>query len=366
MKAYVVDQKGLSENIRIIREKAGNVPVYGIIKGNGYGLGLLPLAEALRDGGIDRYGVTEASDVRALREGGFQKEEILMLRATSLPEELSELLELGAVGTVASLDNAMAMEAAAAAAGKEFPCHIKIDTGMGRYGFFPGDTDTIAQVFQLPHLNVTGIYTHFHSAFCNEKETRSQYAAFKSCCDALAELGLDVGIRHCCNSSAFFKYPEMYMDAVRVGSALLGRLSFPGDFGLQRLGWCQAQVEILRDIPAGHTVGYGSAWRAKRPTRIAVCSVGYYNGFGAEKGADIFRFRDCVRGGLSYVKAFLKRKAYYVSVNGKRARVLGHIGMVQTICDVTDIPCEIGDPIRIEINPLLQKGLEIVYQHEET
>ena len=118
-------------------------------------------------------------------------------------------------------------------------------------------------------------------------------------------------------------------------------------------------MELIREIPKGHTVGYGAAWKAKRPTRIAVCGVGYFHGFGAEKGNDLFRFRDCVRGGLGYVKAFLKKKAFYVSVNGKQARVLGHIGMVQTIFDVTDIPCEVGDPVRLEINPLLVKGMDV-------
>ena len=62
------------------------------------------------------------------------------------------------------------------------------------------------------------------------------------------------------------------------------------------------------------------------------------------------------------MKAFLKRKALYIQVNGKPARVLGHIGMVQTICDVTDIPCQVGDPIRIEINPLMMKDMEVIYR----
>ena len=90
--------------------------------------------------------------------------------------------------------------------------------------------------------------------------------------------------------------------------------------------------------------------------------MGYYHGFGTEKGNDLFRFRDCLRGGLGYVKAFLKKKAFYGTVNGKQARVLGHIGMVQTILDVTDIPCQVGDEIRLEINPLLVKGMDVTFE----
>lgn len=362
MKAYVVEQNALRDNIRLLKEKAGNTPIYGVIKGNGYGLGLLPMASALKDGGIERFAVTEVEEVQALRENGFAEEDILMMRATCLPEELRSLLALNATATVGSLTCAQTMNAIAAEMNKPFPCHIKIDTGMGRYGFHPDQIEAIAAVYRLEHLQITGIYTHFHSAFSSEQDTKAQFAAFSGVCETLTTRGLTVGIRHCCNSSAFLKYPEMHMDAVRLGSALLGRLSFPGETGLKRLGWCESQVELIRQLPAGHSVGYGSAWRAKRPTTIAVCGVGYFHGFGAEKGNDIFRFRDCVRGGLSYVKAFLKKKAIYVQVNGKPARVLGHIGMVQTICDVTDIPCETGDPIRIEINPLLVKGMDVEYR----
>ena len=154
----------------------------------------------------------------------------------------------------------------------------------------------------------------------------------------------------------------MHLDAVRLGSAVLGRLSFPGVTELKPIGYCEAQVELLRDLPRGHTVGYGAPFRLKRPTRIAVCGVGYYHGFGMESGEDLFRFRDCVRNALSAVKALLTRRKVYVAVNGKPARVLGHIGMVQTICDVTDIPCQVGDPIRLEIGPLKVKGLEVQFR----
>ena len=361
MNCYVVDREGLQNNIRILREKAGATPIYGVIKGNGYGLGLLPMAQALAEGGVDRFAVTEPKDIRALREAGFQQE-ILMMRATCVPEELTELLALDAVCTVGSLDCALAMDRAAAEAGKKLRCHVKIDTGMGRYGFLPSDLDGIRQVYALENLEICGIYTHFHSAFSSEKDTKGQFNAFMTVIRTLEGEGYPLETRHCCNSSAFLKYPEMYLDGVRLGSALLGRLSFPGDMGLTKLGWCRSQVELIRELPKGSSVGYGAAWRAKRPTKIAVCSVGYFNGFGAEKGNDIFRFRDCVRGGLGYIKAFLKKKAFYVTVNGKPARVLGHIGMVQTIFDVTDIPCQVGDPVRMEINPLLVKDLPVVFE----
>lgn len=189
MNAYVVDRKALEQNIQVLREKAGDTPIYGVIKGNGYGLGLIPMAQVLREGGIDRFAVTGLKEVCALREGGFTEEEILMMRATCIPEELEVLLEQNATATVGSLECATTMDQVAEKMGKPFLCHLKIDTGMGRYGFLPDQLEEMQKVYSLPHLQVTGIYTHFHSAFSSEKDTRAQFAAFTGVLDKLGAAG---------------------------------------------------------------------------------------------------------------------------------------------------------------------------------
>ena len=163
MKAYIVEKDLLTENLRILTEKAGDASIYGVIKGNGYGLGLIPMARALWEAGITRFAVTEISEVKSLREAGFEDAEILMMRETELSEELEALLALDAIATVGCPETADAMEAVAAAADRKFPCHVKIDTGMGRYGFLPGDPESVAAVYRREGLDVRGIYTHFLS-----------------------------------------------------------------------------------------------------------------------------------------------------------------------------------------------------------
>ena len=363
MKAYIVEQSILAENTLILLQKAGDAAVYGVIKGNGYGLGLIPLARILWENGVTRFAVTEPSEVRALREAGFHQAEILMMRETGLEQELRELMSQNAVITVGCPETAQIAARLAAELGKPCPCHVKIDTGMGRYGFHPEDMEGISAVYHMEHLNVQGIYTHFYSAYDNEKVTRAQFSAFQGVLKGLEARGISPGLRHCCNSSAFLKYPEMHLDGVRLGSAILGRLAFSGFSELRPVGWCEAQIEVIRELPKGHTVGYGGGWKAKRPTKIAVFSVGYYHGFGAPARSDLSRFRDCMVGVLSNIKAFLTHRAIYVSINGQRAKVLGHVGMVQTVCDVTDIPCQVGDFIRIEINPLKFQALDILYRN---
>ena len=363
MKAYVVEKEALSHNIELLQKMANGVPIWAVLKGNGYGLGLSPMAAVCRGAGITRFAVTEVSDVRALREAGFEREEILMLRATCAGDELRELLDLNAIITISSQDDATVLNGIAAQKGVVANTHIKIDTGMGRYGFLPTEIDKILPVYAyMDSIAVSGIYTHLHSAFCNKKQTLAQAEAFRGVVSAISAAGYETGAAHICNSAGFLRFPELKMDGVRLGSAILGRLSFKGSYGLKRIGWCEATVDELRWLPKGHTCGYGAAWKARRPTRIAVLPVGWYNGFGCDMGHDIFRFRDGLRQVLSGLRTMLTHKAIYVTVNGQRCRVLGHIGMLHTVCDVTHIQCGLGDKAVININPLMLKGMDVIFK----
>ena len=359
MNTYIVDRSALSSNIEKLKRYAGKAKIYGVIKGNGYGLGLLRMAGILRECGINAFAVTEIHEIRNLREHGFETEEILMLRETALPEELDQLLELNAVATVGNNECAIAMTNAAKKARRSFPCHVKIDTGMGRYGFKPADEASLCAIYENTNLEIRGIYTHFHSAYSNMDATQQQFNAFMKTCSFISSKGYSTGTRHCCNSNAFLNNPEMHLDAVRIGSAFLGRLAFKDKLDLQRIGWCESRVESLRTLEAGDTVGYGAGWKAKQCTEIAVFGVGYYHGFGTSHEDDLFRLRDCLRNAYGWLRNYLKRKTFYVTVNGVRANVIGHIGMVQTVVDVTGLQCKTGDKIRIEINPLMLKNVEI-------
>lgn len=363
MRTYVVEKEALVSNIRVLREKADGVPVWAVLKGDGYGLGIVPMARLLKEQGILRYCVTEADEAKALRDAGLVQERILMLRPTADRETLEQLLDLNVICTVSSRDDAVALNGIASARGTVAEAHIKIDTGMGRYGFLPSELDKILSVYQyMDAIAVSGVYTHFYAAFCSGKKTEQQFERFRYVVDQITGKGFEPGEVHCCNSAALLRYPEMHLDGVRVGSALLGRLSLRGNFGLRRVGYCQTQVEEIRWLPRGRTTGYGGAWRAKKNTRLAILPVGWYHGFGAEYGRDVFRLRDCLRGGLALLKAWLTGKRLYVRINGQRCPVRGHVGMLHTAADVTKVPCSAGDPAVLDINPLLRKGMEVEFR----
>ena len=362
MKAYVVEREALIQNIQAIRRFAGPVPVWGVLKGNGYGIGIVPFSKILYENGIDRFAVTELREAEALRES-YPEAPILMLRSTADPAEINTLLDLNVILTIGSYETAVAINGIAAERSAMAEVHICIDTGMGRYGFLPEDTDKIISLYEyMKNLVISGIFTHFHSAFCSEKATKQQYEKFTAVLDKLHAAGYETGMAHCCNSHAFVRHPEMHMDAVRIGSAFLGRLSFKERLGLRRIGYAECTVEELRWIPKGHTVGYGAGFKARQQTRIAIIGIGWYNGFAAERQNDLYRIRDCLRGLLHNLKRIFIPYRIIVTVNGHKCRVLGHVGMVHAVVDVTDIECAVGDKVQAQVNPLTVKGLKIQYR----
>lgn len=362
MKAYVVEREALIHNIQAIKTYAAEKTVWGVLKGNGYGLGILPMAKLLSENGIDHFAVTELREAQSLREA-YPEAVILMLRSTGDSEEINALLDLKVILSIGSYETAVAVNAIAGERSDIAEVHLNIDTGMGRYGFLPSETDKVISLYgYMKHLAISGIYTHFHSAFCNKGETKRQYQSFKEVVRAVQEAGFETGMVHCCNSAAFLNYPELHEDAVRIGSAFLGRAYGAEKLGLTPVGYAECPVEELRWLPRGHSVGYGAGYIATNPVRTAVISIGYYNGFHAGREDDLFRIRDSIRGMFRHFKNIFLRRYIIVSVNGHKCRVLGHIGMVHAVIDVTDIECKIGDPVTVQVNPLNVKGLKIVYK----
>lgn len=362
MKAYVVEREALIQNIQAIRAHAGEVPIWAVLKSNGYGIGIVPFSRILWENGIDRFAVTELKEAETLREN-YPDAPILMMRSTADPAEINELLDLRVILTVGCYETAVAINGIAAERATIAEVHLAVDTGMGRCGFLPDDTDKIISVYEyMKNLKIGGLYTHFHSSFSNEKATKQQFEQFTAVLEKLRAAGCETGMTHCCNSHAFVRHPEMHLDAVRIGSAFLGRLSFKNKLGLQKIGFVECTVDELRWIPKGQTVGYSAGFKAKRPTRTALIGVGYYNGFAMNRENDIFRFRDSFLAILHHVKNIFVPRRIIVSVNGHKCRTLGHVGLVHAVIDVTDVDCAVGDKVIIQVNPLTVKGLRIHYR----
>jgi len=354
MKNLVIDLRVVRNNLRAIKDRAEGVQVFADLSANAGGMGLLPIAQFLRDEGIRSFIVSDPGDAKILRMNGFNKERIMMLRSTADPNEISELLSLGVICTAGSYDAAVAINGIAESRGMTADIQVKIDTGLGRYGFQPSELDRVAAIYKyMSRLNVVGTFTTFASSWRNKKQTLLQLDKFNSALDRLIDMGFEPGAAHACDSAALFKYSFELMDAVRVDTALSGRIPGKVVYGLSRVGYIEAGLEEVGWHPKGHTIGAEHGFVTKAPTKIAILSVGYFHGFGVDRYIVERSLFDIAR---------WRRSKTFVRVSGQRARVLGSVGLLHTMIDVTNIDCTVGDIAILDVDPVNVKGLPIVYR----
>lgn len=347
MSRYIIDKKKLEENIKTIKEKAG-VPVIGVVKGNGYGFGIRELTEILRDNGISTFAVTEIEDIPILREI-LNDEDILVMRSTCIEQEALVIAESGCTATIGSLNAAKVMDSVSEKLGVKTKCHLKIDTGLGRYGFMPSQIEEALKCYDFKNLNFTGAYTHFSSAFTNPQLTKTQLTIFKDAVEQLKKAGKDVGILHAANSPALLNVDGVSLDSVRIGSAFTGRVITTGKNPLNRLGSLEAQVIDTKIVPKGYSIGYNGLYTTDRETKIAIVPIGHYDGFGLTKEKERADFHSV----LSQTKKFVKQKRMYVKINSRLYSVIGEIGLSHTAVDITDSDVKIGDTASVDISPLM-------------
>jgi len=226
---------------------------------------------------------------------------------------------------------------------------LKIDTGMGRYGFLPAQVAEAIACYDLPNLEFTGAYTHFSSAFHDKAKTIAQLEVFKDTLAQIEKAGKAVGTRHAANSPALLNVEHVALDAVRIGSAFTGRVITHSETPLHRLGRLEAEVVDIKEVPAGYAVGYNGTFVTKRPTTIAIVPMGHYDGFGLTKEKEDHNFHSV----LSALKQFLKKAHLTVTINGKAYPVIGEVGLSHTAVDVTGSSVQPGDIATCDLSPLL-------------
>ena len=343
-----ISRADLRANAAAVAEYVG-VPVIGVVKCDGYGVSGPEAAAAWVSAGVTTLAVSDPAEAFALRRAGFADEDILLLAPVGDGALCDALIAEGVILTVSGPDCARFY--AARAKEDSVRVHVAVDTGMGRFGCRWTDIDGLLEIYRTPGLAFEGIFSHFAASFeAGNARTAQQLRRFTQVTDALAAQGIAVGTRHIANSCAALRFPETRLDAVRVGSALVGRLPVPVPVELVKVGVFKAGVVDRRTLRKGDTTGYASICRLKRDTDAAIVAIGRHNGFGLVKRPERLRPLDLLRAVKQALDLY--RHPPVVYYGGKALPVVGRIGTQYTLVDAAGTDLRPGSTVTAQVDML--------------
>ncbi|MBR6033171.1 MAG: alanine racemase [Clostridia bacterium] len=262
MKTLVIKKEDLTNNINEIKKFAlknetkkndKEYEIIAVVKGNGYGIGLIQYASVLVEQGIHYLAVSSPEEAIEIKKAGINAN-VILLASICNESEVKELIENDVILTIGSKEAAIV--ANKLSNDRKVRAHIKIDTGFGRYGFKYSDTETIIETYKnYPNLQIEGTFSHFSESFKkNGKYTKLQFDRFMSVIDTLKKNDINPGMLHICNSFAFLNNPSMHLDASRIGSALVGRVGLRNDISLKKIGIMETKICELKMLKKGEPI----------------------------------------------------------------------------------------------------------------
>lgn len=362
MNSVIINKEDLRYNIQKLKEYAqknlpddnGNkVKIIGVVKANGYGLGIIELSKFLIDNGIDFLAVSTVEEALKIRQAGITKKnaKILMLSSTAIEKDVESLVKNDIILTIGSKEAAEVADKVGQDLNKAINVHLKIDTGFGRYGFLYTNREEIVKTIKpLKNIKIEGTFTHFSNAYYDDKYTREQFKRFIDCIEVLKMNEIETGMLHVCNTSAFIKFPNMHLNAVRLGSAFTGRISFKNSMGLRKIGYLKSEIAEINELPKDFNVGYSNAYTTNKKTKVAIIPCGYMNGVNIQTGRDMFRTVDKLRYISRDIKDAFKHKQIFVTIKGKKYPILGRVGTYHVTVDITGANLQIGDEVIFNTN----------------
>jgi alanine racemase len=322
-----VDLDAIAHNIRAIKTHIGpSVSLMAVVKANAYGHGAVEVARTALRNGASRLAVARAGEGIQLREAGISAP-ILVMSYTP-PAEIESAVAHDLTLAVTELQVAEIVAEWSAALGRRTPVHVKVDSGMGRFGLLP---DEVVPFFNrlaaMPGLVLEGLFSHFSVAdLADQGYTWQQFQIFQRVAAELRAAGHQVPVCHIANSAATLNLPAMHLNAVRTGIAIYGlRPSSQVEPAvlLKPALTLKSRVARVRTLPAGSSISYGRTYITPRAMPVALVPVGYGDG---------------------YHRLVSNRGA--VLINGQRASIIGRVCMDHLVVDVSRVgPVGVNDEI---------------------
>jgi len=313
-----IDLDAISFNVQAFRRHIGaKVEIIAVVKGNAYGHGAAPVAQAALAAGANRLAVHRAAEGVELRKAGIEAP-ILVMGYTP-PAGAALITQWHLTPSLITLEFARALSARASALGITIPIHIKVDTGMSRFGLLPDEVlEFLRELCNLPGISSQGLFTHFATADWEDTSfTHRQFEIFQDVLNAARREGFDLPVCHAANSGAAMRLPETHFNAIRLGIALYGL--DPSEqwlpvFEIRPALTLKSIISRVRDLPPGSGISYGRTYVTQGKTRAALVPVGYGDGYHRSLSN-----RGCVL------------------IHGQRAPILGRICMDQFVVDISAI-----------------------------
>lgn len=324
-----VDLDAVHANVAALRAHVGpTTRLCAVVKAEAYGLGLTHMAHAALAAGAERVAVARVEEGIRLRRAGITAP--ILLIAGFAGGEAEEIVRHRLTPTVVQPDDVLALGRVAGRLGAVLTVHIKVDTGLTRYGAAPSDAVALARVVEdLPSLHLEGVYTHFATA--DDPDPRfslQQLALFRRALGELRAVGIAPPLAHAANSAGTLGEPLAHLDMVRAGLALSGH--YPADHlgsALRLTPAVALRARLLRvyKVEAGTTIGYGRSYAAGAPMRVGVVPTGYADG----------------------VPRAHSNRAQAL-VGGVRVGLVGRVSMDQCVVDLTRVPeARTGDVVTL-------------------
>ncbi len=313
-----IDLGRLRRNFQLIhRDKSPALRLLSVVKDEAYGHGALAVSKVALAEGAAFLGLGTLEEAVTLRDRGLTAP--MLLFGERQEAELAWCVERDLTVCVSDRRAALALAQLAAARNRPVPVHVKINTGMNRYGVrWTEALSLIELICSTKSLALEGVMSHFaQSDEADKTFARLQLERFNSVLRGLEARGVSVRYRHLCNSGGFLDVPQAHFDLVRLGilplgvypSAVCRRLA-----GIEPVMTVKARIAALQDLEPGDPVGYGMRYAAPARRRVAVLPIGYGDGFPRV------------------------RNQGFVLLHGRRAPIIGGVAMDATIADITDIP----------------------------